>query len=107
MGLPLSGPISSSQVGFYVFEIAVPGEFSLSASLAGTTVDKFYTTDNGPLWRGNGVSDVNNQQYNQGANNFSLSDWYSYFKGFKTNLTVGSRGEPPAGCDSFEPDLSS
>ena len=106
MGLPLSGPISSSQVGFYVFEIAVPGEFSLSASLAGTTVDKFYTTDNGPLWRGNGVSDVNNQQYNQGANNFSLSDWYSYFKGFKTNLTAGNRTGPEVLCDDFNVEQS-
>ncbi len=101
MGLPLSGPISSSQVGVYVFDRLSNDIFSLSASLAGTTVDKGYTTQIGPLWRGNGVSDVNNQQYNAGANNFSLSDWYGYFKGFKANRSDNYRGNPAAACDDF------
>ena len=86
MGLPNSGPISSSQVGVYVFDRTPTQEFSLSASLAGTTVDKGYTTIFGPLWRGNGYFDVDNQQYSQGANNFSLGDWYSYFKAFAVTL---------------------
>ena len=78
MPLPASsGPISASNVGDYVFDRGTTAEFSLSASLAGTTVNKGYNTTLGPLWRGTGVSDVNNQQYNQGANDFALSDWYS------------------------------
>ena len=84
-GLPTSGPISSSQVEVYVFDRTSTQEFSLSASLAGTTVDKGYPTNLGPLWRGTGASDIDNQQYNQGANNFSLSDWYTYTKGFLVN----------------------
>jgi len=98
MGLPLSGPISSSQVGVYVFDRTSTQEFSLSASLAGTTVNKGYTTTLGPIWRGNGVSDVDNQQYNAGANNFSLSDWYSYFKGFAANRSIEYRGDPDSAC---------
>jgi len=86
MGLPASGIISSSQVGVYVFDRANTDEFSLSASLAGTTVDKGYPTTLGPLWRGTGVSDVDNHQYGAGANNFSLGDWYNYFKGFTATL---------------------
>lgn len=104
MPLPLSsGPISSSQVGVYVFDRTSTQEFSLSASLAGTTVNKGYTTTLGPLWRGTGVSDVNNQQYNQGANNFALSDWYGYFKGFLANRSVEYRDNPDGACaDTFE-----
>ena len=86
MGLPNSGPISSSQVGVYVFDRTSTQEFSLSSSLAGLGVDKDYTTTLGPIWRGTGYFDVDNQQYSQGANNFSLGDWYSYFKAFGVTL---------------------
>jgi hypothetical protein len=90
--LPASGIISSSQVGVYVFDRTSTQEFSLSASLAGTTVNKGYTTTLGPLWRGSSnVGDTNNQQYNQGANNFSLSDWYSYAKGVVLSITPNTR----------------
>ena len=92
MPLPVSGIISSSQVGVYVFDRTSTQEFSLSASLAGTTVNKGYTTTLGPLWRGSSnVGDTNNQQYNQGANNFSLSDWYSYAKGVALSITPYTR----------------
>lgn len=95
MPLPVSGIISSSQVGVYVFDRTSTQEFSLSASLAGTTVNKGYATALGPLWRGSSnVGDTNNQQYNQGANNFSLSDWYSYAKGVVISITPYTR------CDS-------
>ena len=96
MGLPTSGIISSSQVGVYVFDRTSTQEFSLSASLAGNSVDKGYTTTLGPIWRGNGYFDVDNQQYFQGANNFSLSDWYTYYKGFE--VTLG--GTPSKSGDS-------
>lgn len=89
--LPASGIISGSQVGVYVFNRTSTQEFSLSASLAGTTVNKGYTTALGPLWRGTGTGDTNNQQYNQGANNFSLSDWYSYAKGYEITVTPYER----------------
>lgn len=89
MVLPASGIISSSQVGVYVFNRGSTDEFSLSASLAGTTVNKGY----GTIWRGTGASDTNNQQYNQGANNFSLSDWYSYAAGFL--VTGGTAFDDP------------
>ena len=98
MGLPNSGPISSSQVGVYVFDRTPTQEFSLSASLAGTTVDKGYTTILGPLWRGNGYFDVDNQQYSQGADNFSLSDWYGYFKGFAVSLGGSPNKSPDSAC---------
>ena len=107
MGLPSSGPISASAVGTYVFDLLSTSEFSLSASLAGTTVNKGYTTFIGPLWRGTGVSDVNNPQYNQGANNFSLSDWYGYFNGIKTNRSDAYRIDNPDGAcaDNTEFDI--
>ena len=99
MPLPASsGPISASNVGVYVFDFLATDEFSLSASLAGTTVNKGYATTIGPLWRGNGVSDINNQQYNQGANNFALSDWYGYWKGIKANITEEYRPDNPDGA---------
>jgi len=91
--LPASGIIDASQVGIYVFDRGATAEFSLSASLAGTTVNKGYTTILGPLWRGTGTSDTNNQQYNQGANNFSLSDWYSYAKGI--GITISPQEKTP------------
>jgi len=105
MPLPASGIISASQVGIYVFDRTSTDEFSLSASLAGTTVDKGYTTTIGPLWRGTGVSDTNNQQYNQGANNFSLSDWYSYAKAIKVNRSVTYRDGDSACADFTEFDV--
>jgi hypothetical protein len=99
--LPASGIISSSQVGVYVFDRTSTQEFSLSASLAGTTVNKGYTTTLGPLWRGSSnVGDTNNQQYNQGANNFSLSDWYSYAKGVSLSVTPYTR------CDGICDELT-
>lgn len=97
--LPASGIISGSQVGVYVFNRTSTQEFSLSASLAGTTVNKGYTTTLGPLWRGTGTGDTNNQQYNQGANNFSLSDWYSYAKGYEITLSPRERN-PSDACNS-------
>jgi hypothetical protein len=105
MGLPASGIISSSQVGVYTFDLTSTQEFSLSASLAGTTVNKGYTTTLGPLWRGTGTSgpggnDVNNLQYNQGANNFSLSDWYNYYKGFEFTRSARN-GDPSLACDDL------
>ena len=105
--LPASGIISASQVGIYAFDRGATNEFSLSASLAGSTVNKGYTTALGPLWRGTSVNgDINNQQYNQGANNFSLSDWYSYAKGVMLNLTAAHRGDPDGACaDNAEADV--
>jgi len=98
--LPASGIISSSQVGVYVFNRTSTQEFSLSASLAGTTVNKGYTTALGPLWRGtSNVGDTDNHQYSQGANNFSLSDWYSYAKGVELSITPYTRCEEV--CDSL------
>ena len=94
MGLPNSGIISSSQVGVYVFDRTSTQEFSLSSSLAGFQADKDYTTALGPIWRGNGYFDVDNQQYNQGSDNFSLSDWYSYFKAF--GVTLGGNPDKSA-----------
>ena len=98
MGLPNSGPISSSQVGVYVFDRTSTQEFSLSSSLAGLGVDKDYTTTLGPIWRGTGYFDVDNQQYNQGANNLSLSDWYSYYKGFAITLGGAPNKDPDDAC---------
>jgi hypothetical protein len=97
--LPASGIISGSQVGVYVFNRTSTTEFSLSASLAGSTVSKGYTTTLGPLWRGTGTGDTNNQQYNQGANNFSLSDWYNYAKGYEINVSPQERSAGDA-CNS-------
>jgi len=105
-GLPGTGPISSSQVGVYAFDRGSTAEFSLSASLAGTTVNKGYTTALGPLWRGTGTGDTDNQQYNQGANNFSLSDWHSYSKGFMINISAKYRDNPDGACaDETENDV--
>lgn len=102
MGLPASGIISASQVGVYVFDRTSTQEFSLSSSLAGNNADKDYTTTLGPIWRGNGYFDVDNQQYFQGSDNFSLSDWYGYFKGF--TVTLG--GAPNKSADDACADLS-
>lgn len=99
MAIPSSGQLAASTVGSYVFNRSATAIFSLSASLAGTTVNKGYTTTLGPLWRGTGVGDVNNSQYNQGANNFSLSDWYSYFKGFGLNTLLPTYSTPGEACD--------
>jgi hypothetical protein len=96
MGLPSSGQLAASTIGGYVFDRGATTEFSLSASLAGTTVNKGYTTTLGPLWRGTG--DVNNQQYNQGANNFSISDWYSYYKGFELSTLTPTYPTPEDAC---------
>lgn len=100
--LPASGIISASQVGNYVFDRSTTAEFSLSASLAGSTVNKGYTTTLGPLWRGTGTGDTNNQQYNQGANNFSLSDWYSYAKGIEITVSPQERNSGDACASSTE-----
>jgi len=102
MGLPASGIISGSQVGVYVFDRTPTQEFSLSSSLAGNNAEKDYTTVLGPIWRGSGYFDVDNQQYSQGANNFSLSDWYTYFKGFE--VTLG--GAPDKSADEACADAS-
>jgi len=98
MVLPASGIISGSQVGVYVFGRANTDEFSLSASLAGTTVNKGY----GTIWRGTGADDTDNQQYNQGANNFSLSDWYSYAAGFFITPTPYHTSPDDACADTSE-----
>ena len=100
MGLPSSGIISGSQVGVYVFNRTSTQEFSLSASLAGSTTSKGYSTTLGPIWRGaySGNGDINNQQYNQGANNFSLSDWYGYWKGVEVTISNVTNPDPGALC---------
>ena len=98
MGLPASGIISASQVGVYVFDRTSTQEFSLSSSLSGIGVDKDYITTLGPLWRGTGYFDVDNQQFNQGANNLSLSDWYSYYKGFAIALGGSPNKDPDDAC---------
>jgi len=103
MAIPASGQLAASLVGQYVFDRAGTAEFSLSASLAGTTVNKGYTTTLGPLWRGTGVGgnggDVDNQQYNQGANNFSIPDWYGYFKGYEITVSPQEK-DASAACES-------
>jgi len=98
MGLPASGIISGSQVGVYVFDRANTDEFSLSASLAGTTVDKGY----GTIWRGTGANDTDNHQYSQGADNFSLSDWYGYAAGFLINGSAEFTSADDACADMSE-----
>lgn len=99
MPLPASsGPISSSQVGVYVFDRQATDEFSLSASLASPgNVNKAYATTIGPLWIGDGVSDINNPQYDSIAP-WSLSDWYGYWKGIKANITEEYRPDNPDGA---------
>lgn len=87
MPLPGSGPISASQVGVYVFDRTSTQIFSLSASLAGTSANKGYTTLLGPLWIGNGTGDISNAQYNQGANNFDMAAWYNYTKGVEITVS--------------------
>lgn len=98
MPLPISGIISASQVGVYVFNRGATAEFSLSASLAGSTVNKGYTTTLGPLWRG--TSDADNPQWNQGANNFSLSDWYGYWKGFELTILLPFQDDSNRACSN-------
>ena len=101
MGLPSSGIISGSQVGVYVFNRSAIAEFSLSASLAGSTTSKGYSTTFGPIWRGvdSFQGDIDNQQYNQGANNFSLSDWYGYWKGVSVSIGDPSYENPGDVCN--------
>jgi len=103
MPLPASGIISGSQVGVYVFDRGATDEFSLSASLASPgNSTKEYATNIGPLWRGTGVSDINNPQYDEGSENWSISDWYGYWKGMKATITDIHRPDDPEGaCDDF------
>jgi hypothetical protein len=90
MGLPASGPISSSQVGVYVFNRTSTQEFSLSASFSpSTSQTKVYSTTLGPIWSGNNnaAGDINNSQVGVGPNNLTLASWYNYYKGEEISIT--------------------
>jgi hypothetical protein len=102
MPLPASGPISSSQVGVFVFNRTSTQEFSLSASFSpSTSQTKGYSTILGPIWSGNnGVAgDVQNSQVGIGPGNLTLASWYNYYKGEEINITGQAWETRVEACD--------
>ena len=99
MPLPSSGIISGSQIGVYVFDRNATASFSLSASLAspGNPI-KAYATTLGPVWRGEGLGDVNNPQYDE-VTPWEYSTWYEYYKGQAVSVGASSWQSPEDACD--------
>jgi hypothetical protein len=102
MPLPASGPISSSQVGVFVFNRTSTQEFSLSASFSpSTSQTKGYSTILGPIWYGNNgaAGDVQNSQVGIGPGNLTLASWYNYYKGEEITITGQAWETRVEACD--------